>query len=137
MSADLTRRTIDSYLEALLTGGDFGAFFAEDVMWTTMENGELTRGRDAVVGLITAMHRELFDAHPEMRNIVVAPGAVALEADFIGTHTGEFAGIPATGAKIQVPYCITYELDGETITALRAYIPIAAMVAQLREAAAG
>jgi predicted ester cyclase len=29
-----------------------------------------------------------------------------LEADLVGTHTGEFLGMAATGKTVQVPYCV-------------------------------
>ena len=31
------------------------------------------------------------------------PGKAAIEADFAGTHTGEFTGIAATGRAVRVP----------------------------------
>ena len=43
MSLEETESTIRQYLDALLNGGDFASFFADDVMWTTMETGEQIR----------------------------------------------------------------------------------------------
>jgi hypothetical protein len=58
MSVEETERTVRAYLEALLQGGDFGAFFAEDVVWTTMETGEQVRGRQSVADFaLPAGHR--------------------------------------------------------------------------------
>ena len=72
MSVKETERTLGQYLDALMHGRDFAAFFADDVTWTTMESGERIQGRDAVRGYIVALHTQLFDASPE------DPGAVAL-----------------------------------------------------------
>jgi predicted ester cyclase len=58
-----------------------------------------------------------------------------LEADFVGAPAGEFAGIAATGAELRVPYCVCYDIADGTITALRAYLPITLMLAQVRTAA--
>jgi len=132
MASNPTRQVIDRYLEALLGRGDFGAFLAEDVKWTTMETGEELHGREPVRAFIDALHTQLFDARPEVRSIVAADGAACLEADFVGTHTGEFAGIPATGAKVRVPYCVVYDVEGDLITALRGYLPLGVLVGQLQ-----
>jgi steroid delta-isomerase-like uncharacterized protein len=132
MSVQQTSQTMDAYLEALLHGGDFGRYFSDDVLWVTTETGEEVRGRDAVRDFITAFHTQLFDASPELRNLVVGDGAAILEADFVGTHTGELAGVPPTGKKVRLPYAVAYDLRDGQITALRAYLPITLLVAQLR-----
>ncbi len=132
MSADDTRRVIDEYLDALLSGGDFGASFADDVRWTTMETGEVISGRDAVRDYIVAVHTQLFDASPELGLVVCGDGSAALEATFKGKHIAEFAGVAATGAEVSVPYSMFYEIAAGRIVALRAYLPIASLVEQLR-----
>jgi predicted ester cyclase len=67
---------------------------------------------------------------------VIGDGAALAEAVFIGTHTGEFAGIPATGLQVRLAYCMVYDVADGAITALRAYFPQGALAAQLTEAAA-
>ena len=136
MSLEATTGTINSYLDALLNGGDFGQFFTDNVRWTTMETGDEIQGRDAVRDFIIALHKELFDARPEVRSVGIADGLAALEADFVGVHTGEFAGIAPTGAAVRVPYCVFYDVDEDGITALRAYMPVRQMVAELEAASA-
>jgi steroid delta-isomerase-like uncharacterized protein len=134
MSIQQTQRTMEAYLEALLHGGDFAQYFADDVLWVTTETGDEVRGRDAVRDFITAFHTQMFDASPEVRKVVVSDGAAALEADFVGTHIGEFAGVPPTGLKVRLPYAVVYDLSDGQITALRAYIPLTLMIAQLKNA---
>jgi predicted ester cyclase len=134
MPVDATKRTIDAYLESLLNGGDFAQFFTDQVEWTTMETGDKIQGRDAVRDFIVALHSELFDARPEFKRVVVDDGIAALEADFVGTHTGEFAGIPPTGASVRVSYCVVYDLTDAGITALRAYMPVRQIIAELQAA---
>ena len=136
MSVEETEGTIREYLDALLNGGDFAAFFADDVVWTTMETGDQIRGRDAVRDFIIALHSQLFDASPELGNVAVADGVAGLEAVFVGTHVAEFAGVSATGTAVRLPYSVFYDVAGGQIVALRAYFPIAALVQQLRDAAA-
>ena len=53
MSVEGTESTIRQYVDALLQGGDFASFFADDVVWTTMETGDQIRGREAVRDFIS------------------------------------------------------------------------------------
>jgi steroid delta-isomerase-like uncharacterized protein len=135
MSVEETERTIRQYVDALLEGGDFASFFAEHVLWTTMETGEEIRGREAVRDFISGLHRQSFDASPELVNVTFADGVAGLEAVFVGTHTAEFAGIPATGAAVRLPYSVFYDVTAGRIDRLRAYFPVAALVQQLADAA--
>ena len=136
MSVEETERTLRAYVDTLVSGGDFSAFFADDVLWTTMETGEQIRGREAVRDHIVALHSQVFDASPELKGVVVGDGQVALEAAFIGKHVADFAGIAATGAEVRLPYAMFYEVTDGKITELRAYFPIAALVQRLGAAAA-
>ena len=136
MSVEETERMVREYLDVLLSGGDFASFFAEDVLWTTMETGDQVRGRDAVRDFIVTLHSQWFDASPEIKNVTVADGVAALEAVFVGTHIGEFAGVAPTGAAVRLPYSVVYDVSDGKIDALRAYFPIMALVHQLKDAAA-
>ena len=120
MSLDATTQTMNGYMQALLNRGDFGQFFAEDVIWTTAETGDQVQGREAVRDFIVAFHTRLFDAHPELKRLTIADGAAYAEAVFVGTHTGKFAGIAPTGAALRLPYCMAYDVGEEGISALRA-----------------
>jgi predicted ester cyclase len=52
---------------------------------------------------------------------IVGGDRAALEADFVGRHIGEFAGVAATGRDLRVPYSVVYDLGGGRIKALRIY----------------
>jgi predicted ester cyclase len=127
---------MEGYLAALTDRSDFAAYFAPDVRWTTMETGDEVVGRETVRDFIVTIHTKLFDARPELVNLLVGDGTALLEARFVGTHTGEFAGIPQTGASVDMPYCVAYDISDGLITAVRAYLPILALRAQLAQAAA-
>jgi predicted ester cyclase len=73
-----------------------------------------------VLGLRTRVEGDLIDE-----------GKAALEADFVGVHIGEFAGIAATQNSVRVPYSVIYDLDGDRIKALRIYMPLQDLLAQL------
>ncbi len=134
MSLEQTESTMRGYLDALVGGGDFASYFSEDVLWTTMDTGEEVRGRDNVRDLIMSLHVQKFQASPELRSMVCGDGTAALEAVFAARHIDEFAGIPATGADVRLPYTMFYELDGGRITALRAYISMAVLFLNMQPA---
>jgi steroid delta-isomerase-like uncharacterized protein len=135
MSAAETERTLSEYLDVLLSGGDFASFFADDITWTTMENGDQIHGRQPVADFIIAMHTQGFTAAPELVNLTVADGVGAIEAVFAGKHIGEFAGVAATGKDVRFPYAVGYDVSDGKITALRAYFPLQALVQQLTDSA--
>ena len=131
MSVEQTRQTMEAYAEALLGGGAYETFFADDLVVTmTGVPGEIT-GPAAAKAAIDALHREQFAAAPEVKTVVVGEGTAALELDFVGTHTGEFAGIAPTGKEVDVPYGVFYELADGKITALRIYALAEGLVQQL------
>jgi steroid delta-isomerase-like uncharacterized protein len=131
MSVEATTKTMRSYLEAFLARGDFADYFSEEVAWTMVGAGQELQGRQPVRDFLIWMHTHAFDAHPKVKTLVIADGQAVLEADFVGTHTGEFLGMPATGRSVQVPYCVIYDLHDDKIAALRAYIPMDLFTQQL------
>lgn len=43
------------------------------------------------------MYSIAFDAEAKISNYIIGEGKATIEGTIIGTHIGEFAGIPATG----------------------------------------
>jgi predicted ester cyclase len=110
MSVEATADTMRSYLDALLARGDFADYFTDDVTWTTIGTDQTMQGREVVRDFLAWMHTQAFDARPRVKTLVVGDGQAVLEADLVGTHTGEFLGMAATGKSVQVPYCVVYDL---------------------------
>jgi predicted ester cyclase len=134
MTAAETQATMEAYFAALLGGGAYETFFADNVVVTlTGVPGEI-EGLAAAKAAIDSMHHEQFDAQLEVMDLVIGPGTGALEAIFVGTHTGEFAGIVPTGTEVRVPYSVFYELADGKITALRIYALAEGLVQQLQPA---
>jgi steroid delta-isomerase-like uncharacterized protein len=131
MSVEATAAIMRSYLDALLARGEFADYFTDDVTWTTVGTEQRMQGREPVRDFLVWMHSQAFDARPKVKTLVVDDGQAALEADFIGTHIGEFLGMAATGKSVQVPYCVVYDLRDDKIAALRAYIPMELFAQQL------
>ena len=125
------RQVMQGYLGALVNRADFPAYFTDDIVATFEGTDQRADGRDAAGQLIRYVHEGAFDARPEVKNLLTDEGKAAIEADFVGTHTGEFAGIPATGRMVRVPYSVVYDLRGAKISALRIYFPMSLLIEQL------
>ncbi len=123
-----------SYVDALIARADFAAYLDDDVTFEIVGTTVTARGRDAVRDLITSLHTEAFDATVKVKMLVADEGQAALEAEFIGTHTGDFLGMAATGRSVNVPYCVMYDVRGDRITALRVYMPMEMFGQQLGDA---
>jgi predicted ester cyclase len=131
MSSDEARAALAAYVDALVARGDFSRFFTDDVQASIVGTPQRATGPDAVEQMIRFMHEVAFDARPEPKNVLVEEGKAALEADFVGVHIGEFAGIAATQNSVRVSYSVIYDLDGDRIKALRIYMPLQDLLAQL------
>jgi steroid delta-isomerase-like uncharacterized protein len=127
-----TATIMQGYLDALVARGDFDAYLADDATFEIMGTDQKMHGRDAVRGIIVWMHTQAFDAHPKVRTVIAGDNQAALEADFIGTHTGDFAGVAATGRSVNIPYTVIYDVEGDKIRALRAYMPMDQFLQQIR-----
>ena len=125
------RKVMQEYLDALARRDDFPAYFTDDVVATFEGTDQRAEGREAAGQLIRYVHQNAFDARMELKNLLADEGQAAIEADFAGTHTGEFAGIPATGRAVRVPYAVIYDLRGDKISALRIYFPMSVLIDQL------
>ena len=131
--AERSWETVAAHLEALGSAGDCGAELTDDVTLTIMETDEVIHGRAAVAALLTYVHRSAFSAPPVVLTLVAGSERAMIEAEFVGRHTSEFAGIPPTNRRVHVPYVVAYDLDADTISAMRLYLPMDRLVRQLRE----
>jgi steroid delta-isomerase-like uncharacterized protein len=125
------RQVMQDYIDALVKRSDFPVYFTDDVVATIEGTDQRADGREAAEQLIRYIHENAFDAHPELKNLLVDDGKAAIEADFVGTHTGEFAGVQATGRAVRVPYSVVYDLRDDQISKLRIYFPMSHLVEQL------
>jgi predicted ester cyclase len=125
------RQAMQDYLDALVKRADYPSCFTADVVVTFEGTDQRADGREAAEQLIRYVHEIAFDARPELKNLFVDEGKAAIEADFAGAHTGEFAGIQPTGREVRVPYSVIYDLRGDKISALRIYFPMSLLIEQL------
>jgi predicted ester cyclase len=117
-------------VEVLLARGDYGRSFDDDIEFALMGTDQQSRDAQAAEQTIRFLHETAFDAEPEI-NLVVDDHGAAAEAVFVGTHTGDFSGVSATGNPVRVPYSVFYDVDADKIKALRIYMPMDQLLAQI------
>src|SRR6478672_5854966 len=86
---------------------------SDDAVFNNMSTGEELRGRKAIGEMLHYMYHVAFDAKAIVLNTIVTEKSALLEATFKGKHIGEFAGIAATNAEVNVPLCVSYDLNEE------------------------
>ena len=128
MSVESTREVVLRYINS--NHADLSVM-APDVVFTHMATGDEHRGTEAVRSMLHFVYHVAFDAVAETRNMVFGDGKAVLEADFVGKHIGEFAGIPATGKTVRVPLCVVYDLENDKIKRGRVYFEVPAFMKQV------
>ena len=128
MSVESTRATMERYFNA---EHEDTSMLADDVVFTVMATGQEARGPQAVLEMLGAFYHGAFEADTVPKSFIVTDGKAVGEWDFAGKHTGEFAGVPATGKEVHVPLCVVYELESEQIKKARIYFEIPAFLQQV------
>jgi len=106
-------------------------YVAEDAVFSHMNTGEKYEGREAIGQMLQFMYHVAFDARAEIRGTMISDDHAVLEADFIGKHTGEFAGLQPTNKSVNVPFCVTYQLRDGLVQQARIYMLMDIMIKQL------
>ena len=128
MNAETTRAILDRYFNSEHSDVNL---MADDVVFTVMATGQEYRGREAIQGMLAYFYHGAFEATAELANIVISENKAITEWNFVGKHTGEFAGMPATNLDVRVPLCVAYDLENDMIKRGRIYFEIPAFLAQV------
>jgi steroid delta-isomerase-like uncharacterized protein len=107
------------------------SMMADDVVFTHMATGEEHRGPEGIRRMLDYIYRQAFHATAEIRTRLCTEDHAMIEGVFVGTHTGEFAGVPATGREVRVPLCVVYDLEGDRIKRGRVYFELPVLMRQL------
>ena len=128
MSVDETRAVMDRYLAS--NHSDIEVM-SPDVCFTVMATGQEFRGPSAIAAMLTYFYQQAFQAEAINERLVVGQGRAVGEWDFVGRHTGEFAGVPATGKDVNVPLAVSYDLEDGKVVRGRVYFETPAFLAQV------
>ena len=133
-TADMVRAFLDEYFKAW-QGTDVNqilAYYSDDVV-IHLPTGTLD-GKAAVRDNFVRPFITGFPGNVHIPvNLAHAKNLVAVEWRFEATHTGLFAGLPATGKQVKVPGCsfYVYDLAKRVITAGRIYFDLGTLMGQI------
>jgi len=122
----LTQRNMQDYMQTHDV-----QYVAEDAVFKNMATGEVYKGRSDIEAMLHYMYHVAFDAKAETTNQIITEEKALLEGFFRGTHIGSFAGIPPTNKEVNVPLCVTYDIEGGFINEARIYMPVNLLLQQL------
>jgi steroid delta-isomerase-like uncharacterized protein len=94
-------------------------------------NGQPSDGTEAVRELLQGLMDGFPDLYIDTVKLRHADDAVIIEALITGTHDGEWAGIPPTGRRIEVPAVGIFEFDADRLLCEKVYVDFAAVLTQI------
>jgi steroid delta-isomerase-like uncharacterized protein len=107
------------------------SMMSPDVVFRLMPTGEEYRTPEGVLAMLQGFYHGAFEATAEIRELVVGEGRAALEGTVVGKHTGDFAGVPASGKDVRIPLAVFYDLADDQITEGRIYLEVPVFLAQV------
>jgi len=128
MTIENTRNVVTRYLSGEHSSVET---LAPEVVFTLMATGQESHGPAEVLATLDNFYRVAFNAGVETRHLIFSEDHAVFEGVFVGEHTGEFAGIPATHRPVRVPLLVVYDVQGACIQAARIYFELPVLMAQL------
>jgi steroid delta-isomerase-like uncharacterized protein len=94
-------------------------------------NGQPSDGTEAVRELLQGLMDGFPDLHADIGKMRHADDAVFSEVLITGTNDGEWAGIPPSGRRIEVPVVGIFEFDDDRLLCEKVYIDMATILTQI------
>jgi len=108
-------------VEAYLVSHDV-KYVAGDAVFKHLGTGDEYKGREEIAGMLHYMYHVAFDATAEVTNKIITEDKAMFEGFFRGRHIGEFAGLQPTNKEVNVPICVSYDLEDGLIKKGRIYM---------------
>ena len=125
-SIESTRKTLEAYWSE-----HDPKYVAEDAIFIMLPTGEEMRGRKTIDEHLRAFYHGSLTADAQVVSSIFSENKGLLEAMVVGKHTGDFAGIPATGRDVRVPLAVSYEMENGLIKRARIYLMVNILINQI------
>jgi steroid delta-isomerase-like uncharacterized protein len=122
--------------EGMGAGGDLDATLERYTADDFVEHEEVPpgiegSGRDIPRQMFAMVRGAFPDFRVEVHDLVEEGDRVAARVDFVGTHQGEFMGIPASGTQVRIPVFDLFEMRDGKIAAHWGVMDMAGLMAQI------
>ena len=120
--------------QAIGAGGDVDAavdkYLAEDFVEHEAIPG-MDSTRDTARQLFTMMHAAFTDFRVDVHDVLQDGDKVVARVSFVGTHTGEFMGVPASAKPVSINAIDVLQFRGEQCVAHWGVMDMAGALAQM------
>jgi steroid delta-isomerase-like uncharacterized protein len=117
-----------------IAGGDVDAtvdrYLAEDFVEHEVLPG-MDHTRDTPRQLFKLMHAAITDLHVDVHDLLQDGDKVVARVSFVGTHTGEFMGVPASGNPVDIGAIDILQFRGDQCVAHWGVMDMAGALAQM------
>lgn len=107
---------------------------SDDIIHISATAGTVT-GIEAFLAFVYAFKQAFPDLHWEMREFIEGSDTVVAEGLFVGTNSGTMVGprgpIPATGRRVELPFCDIWKVRNGRIVENRIYYDQVTFLSQL------
>jgi ketosteroid isomerase-like protein len=103
----------------------------DDAVYTDMNSGQQSVGREQIAGMLHWVYSVAFDATFEETGRTIDEEYGAVEGVIVGRHIGEFAGVPASNRDVRIPMAVVYRFRDGKIAAANIYMAAGAFMAQV------
>lgn len=121
-------------LKAIAAGKDVDAAVDKYVAEDFVEYEEIPgmgNTRDTPRQLFTMMHAAITDFHVDVHDLLQDGDKVVARSSFVGTHTGEFMGVPASGNPVDINVIDILQFRGDQCVAHWGVMDMAGALAQM------
>ncbi|USQ76083.1 ester cyclase [Ornithinimicrobium cryptoxanthini] len=125
-SVEETRQVMEAYAAEHDT-----SLIAPDAIFHDIASGQDYIGREAIAGMLHYVYHVAFQAGAEEVRSTIGDGAAVLEAVIVGTHIGEFAGVPATGREVRIPLVVSYRIADGYVQEASVYLLVSTFLQQV------
>lgn len=111
MTTETTREVIESYERG-------EPRIADDAVYVDVSTCESHIGADAIRAWFRDKHGAALDVEFERSDVIVEGSRAVQAGHLVGTHVGEYLGVPGSGKPVRIPLVVLYDIaDGKIVHA--------------------